>query len=295
MADTFSHAFRKTARFLLSLLLVFSVAATLLAFVLRYIFFNRTSYTKAAHAPAVIESVHAALLNSLESECLFYDLPFETIKTAVSKEVVETLVTTQTSAVYDALFDGTPLPKVQWDPTTLAQTIQTFFDTLPEQDRPSDTAAQTIADDLINSLSPILNIGLSDKLLKQGHGIVQKLLPLQSFSSLAVLWLLLSVALALGLWWVTPKGTAQRLQSVFGMTFFGSSVVAVPLWLLCRYDFPSQLVLGESALKQYINGVLYQIIDYSVILSSVVFCVSAVLLIAAVITKIIPRKPETTP
>lgn len=279
-------SFRKIARFLLSFLLVLSVAATLLSCVLRYVLFDRTAYTKAANSPALVDSVHTTLLNRLESECLFYDLPFETLKTAVSKDVVETLVTAQTSAVYDALFDGEPLPKVQWDNTVLTRTIQSFFDTLPEQDRPTNDAAQTIAADLINSMSPMLRIGLGDKLLAQGHNIIKKLLPFQSFAAITVWLALLSAVLAVGLWLVTPKSTPQRLQTVFGMVFFGSSVVAVPLWLLRWYDLPSRLVLSESALKQYVNGVLYQIVDYSVTVTSVVFAVSALVLIIAVVLRI---------
>lgn len=283
MVDT---SFRKAVRFLLSLLLVFSVAATLLSHVLQYALYDRAAYTKAAHSPELIESVHVALLNGLESECLFYDLPFETMKTAVSKEVVETLVTTQTSAVYDALFDGKPLPTLLWDSAAFTQTIQSFFDTLPKQDRPSDTVAQTIADDLINSLSPILNIGLSDKLLKQGHDMVEKLSPLRVFASLTIPLLIVSAILATALWLLTPKNIPQRLQSVFGMTFLGFSVVAVPLWLLQWYDLPARLVLGESALKDYVDGVLYQIIDHSVTITSIVFAVSAVVLVASVVFRV---------
>lgn len=279
-------SFRKTARFLLSLLLVLSVAATLLSCVLRYALLDRTAYTKAAHSPALVNSVHTVLLNRLESECLFYDLPFETLKTAVSKETAKTLVTAQTLAMYDALFNGAPLPKVEWDGAALTRTIQSFFDTLPEQDRPTNDAAQTIAADLINSMSPMLRIGLSDKLLAQGHSIIKKLLPLQSFATITVWLALLSVVLAVGLWLVTPKSTPQRLQTVFGMVFFGSSVVAVPFWLLRWYDLPSRLVLSESALKQYVNSVLYRIVNYSVTVTSVVFAVSAVLLFTAVVLRV---------
>lgn len=279
-------SFRKTARFLLSLLLVLSVAATLLSCVLRYALLDRTAYTKAAHSPALVNSVHTVLLNRLESECLFYDLPFETLKTAVSKETAKTLVTAQTLAMYDALFNGAPLPKVEWDGAALTRTIQSFFDTLPEQDRPTNDAAQTIAADLINSMSPMLRIGLSDKLLAQGHSSIKKLLPLQSFATITVWLALLSVVLAVGLWLVTPKSTPQRLQTVFGMVFFGSSVVAVPFWLLRWYDLPSRLVLSESALKQYVNSVLYRIVNYSVTVTSVVFAVSAVLLFTAVVLRV---------
>ena len=279
-------SFRKTARFLLSLLLVLSVAATLLSCVLRYVLLDRTAYTKAAHSPALVNSVHTVLLNRLESECLFYDLPFETLKTAVSKETAKTLVTAQTLAMYDALFNGAPLPKVEWDGAALTRTIQSFFDTLPEQDRPTNDAAQTIAADLINSMSPMLRIGLSDKLLAQGHSIIKKLLPLQSFATITVWLALLSVVLAVGLWLVTPKSTPQRLQTVFGMVFFGLSVVAVPFWLLRWYDLPSRLVLSESALKQYVNSVLYRIVNYSVTVTSVVFAVSAVLLFTAVVLRV---------
>ncbi len=283
MADT---SFKKAARVLLSVLLVLAVAATLLSHVLRYVLCDRTAYTEAAHSKTFTKSVHTALLNRLESECLFYDLPFETLQTAVSEQVAETLVTSHMSAVYDALFHGTPLPVIQWDSTALTQTIQVFFNTLPEQERPSDTAAQTIADDLINSMVPILYVGLNDKLLGQGHGIVKKLLPLQSFASLTVWLLLLSVLLSVGLWLVTPKNTPRRLQTVFGMAFLGSSMVAVPLWLLQWYDLPSRLVLGESALKQYVNGVLYQMVDHSVTVVSIAVVVSGLLLVTAVVLRI---------
>ena len=283
MVDT---SFRKIMRFLLSLLLVLSVAATLLSCVLRYALLDRTAYAKAAHSPSLVDSVHTALLNRLESECLFYDLPFETLKAAVSKDVVETLATSQTSVIYDALFHGAPLPKVEWDGAALTRTIQSFFDTLPEQDQPTEDAAKVIADDLINSMSPILSVGLSDKLLMQGHNIIKKLSLLQSFAAITVWLALLSAVLAVGLWLITPKSTPQRLQTVFGMTFFGSALVAVPFWLLWWYDLPSRLVLSESALKQFVNGVLYRIVDYSVTVTSIVFAVSAVLLFTAVVLRV---------
>lgn len=289
MVDTRSRSIIRAA---LSVLLLLSVAATLFAYMVNYSLFDTTCYMKAAESPAFTESVHTAVYDQLESECLFYELPFDTMKTVIDKEQINRLVKEQLVSVGNSIVHEKPMADIVLDTAPFVKAIDTFFASLPEDERPLDNnAAQTIANDLVKAIEPVLHFGVGNTLLKSAQGIMRKLLPLKQFTSLGVVLLLGSIVLAVGVWFLAVGPFSHRLYTVAGLLFLGSSVAAVPMWLLRWYDLPSRLVLGQSALKQYINQVIYSLVDHLTIVTSAVVAVSAVLLITTVVLKL---KPHTT-
>ncbi|MBO5929636.1 MAG: hypothetical protein J6Q42_06435 [Clostridia bacterium] len=284
MVDTRS---RSIFRVVLSVLLLLSVAATLFAYMVGYSLFDATCYMQVAESPAFTESVHTAVYDQLESECLFYELPFDTMKSAIDKEQINHIAKEQLVSVGNAIVEGKPVQDVTLDMVPFVKAIDTFFASLPEDERPlDDNAVQTIANDLVKAIEPVLHLGIGNTLLKSAQGIMRKLLPLKKFTSLSVWFLVASLVLAVSVWFLAVGPFSHRLYTVAGLLFLGSSVAAVPMWLFRWYDLPSRLVLGQSALKQYINQVIYSLVDHLTIVTSTVVAVSAVLLITAVVLKL---------
>ncbi len=275
---------KKAGRFTLSVLLVISMAATFLCCFVKYVFLNRTKYIQAAESPAFLEAVNTAVSETLEAECLFYDLPFETIQTAISEEQIKTTVTSYMVSVYDSLCTGKTLSSVSVDSSLFQAAIDSFFTSLPESERPLDVnASKTIAEDLSKAIAPVLQAGLNDSLVSKGHVVFSATSPLRKIADFSVVFVVLTVVLAVAHWFLGEANRAQRTYSTAGVLLLGCSSVLVPLWLLRWYDLPSRLVLGESSLKQYVNGVLYTTLDNAHTMVLIPFIVCAVLLIVSVI------------
>ena len=132
---------KKVGRLVLSLLLVLSVAATFLSCFVKYVFFNRSLYVQAAESPAFLQAVNTAFGEVLEADCLFYDLPVDTVKTAISEEQVKETVTAYMTSVYDVLCSGETLASASVDSSLFQKAIDSFFASLPEEERPMDPNA----------------------------------------------------------------------------------------------------------------------------------------------------------
>jgi len=281
------------ARFLLAALLCVAVVCLLLTFSLQ-VMFDADIYGKAAQTEAFASALHEEVLEHLDAECLFYGLPYDTIKDAMPMQTVLGVAQERMATVYDTLCRGTKLPSLSLDSAPFKAAIDSFFETLPFEERPLDPdASQTIAKELAESTALVMSIGISDKLIKTAHPLFAENSPLRRVADSSV-WLMLVIALLTAACLYPLKSTLrQRAYSAASTLFVGSAVVAVPTWLFVSLDFPAKLAIGDSALREYVSGVLYIAIDRMTAVTTTAFVISAVLLIASVVWLVKEKNKKT--
>lgn len=284
------NALLAVGRFLLAALLCVAVVVTLLSFSLHSVF-DRGSYINAAESDAFISALYTDVLEHLESECLFYDLPYDTIKTALPAQTVQAVAAARIEMFYNSLQSGNKLPPVELDPAPFKAAIDSFFETLPIEERPLDPdASQTIATELSQSTSLVMSIGISDKIVSTAHPIFADTSPLRRLAnSGAWLWIALLLLAAVSM---IPFGSAicKRFYSTAGALFIGSALVAAPVWLFTGLDFPSKLAIGDSALREFVSAVLYAVIHRTNTVVTAAFIISAALLITSVVWLVTDKK-----
>ena len=288
--DKWQNGLLTVGRFVLAAVLCVALVAALLCFALQTAC-ERGVYIAAAETDAVVSALHTEVLEQLESECLFYDLPYDTMKTALPLDTVKTVVTERASAVHTALATGASLPSVTLSAAPFKTAIDSFFDTLPMEERPLDTdASQTIATELSESLSRVLSMGIGDKVLKTAHPLFARAHRLADMR----VWLLLGVFMLAAVGMIPVKTTfRRRAYSTVGALFLGSAITAVPTWLFASLDFPAKLAIGDSALRDFVRTVLYTVIDRMTVIVTIAFIVSAVLLTASVVWLVKDKKQKT--
>lgn len=281
------------ARFLLAALLCVAVVCSLLAVSLQVVF-NADIYGKAAETEAFVSALHEEVLEHLEAECLFYDLPYDTVKEAMPVQTVQAVALERMEAVYNALHRGTKLPSLSLDAAPFKAAIDSFFETLSFEERPLDPdASQTIAKELAESTALVMSIGISDKLIKTAHPLFAENSPLRRVANMAV-WTVLAVALLAAASLYPFKSTLrQRAYSTASALFIGSAIVAVPMWLFIGHDLPSKIAIGDSALREYVNAVLCTVLDRIGTVTTIAFIVAAVLLIAAIVWLVTEKNKKT--
>lgn len=270
-------------RGVLAILLCVATAAALAVSALQPIV-RRELYVSTAAKENVTQALYADALEFLESECLFYDLPFETLSTALTADMVETVLTTRMGGVYDVLRDGGTLPPITPDPEPFKAAIDTFFETLPEDEKPLDDAASaTIAKEIADGVALVLGMGIGDKLTGKVSAVFSASSPLMGVMAMEwLLWLVVGILTAISL--IPLKSRLyNRAYTTAGALFIGSALTAAPTWLFAGLDFPAQLALGESALREYVKTMLYTIIGRMQTVFTVAFVISGILLIAAVV------------
>ncbi len=268
------------ARLALAAMLCVTLVIALLCSSLRVVF-ERGTYTNIAETDAVVSALYTEVLELLESECLFYDLPYDTMKTALSEDTVKTVLTAHVDAAYETLQNGEPLPTITLDSYPFKAAIDSFFNTLPVEERPLDPdASATIATELSQSLSHVMSMGIGNKVLQTAHPLFVRV---HRFADTSVWWLFAVIVLtAVSL--IPVKATLrQRAYSTTGALFLGSALIAVPTWLFVGLDFPDKLAIGDSALREFVNTVLYTVIDRMNTLVTAAFIVSLLLLIASIV------------
>lgn len=271
-----------------------SLAVSLLLWSAGALFNHRELYVSVAKDDAFIEALEADVRDHLEDECLFYGIPFEVMDGVVTPAQMRAAAKTRMESAYDALCSGGEPDAIVLDTAPFQAVIQAYFDSLPKEEQPLDTeAAATLAKDFADSVSSVMQLGVTAKLLKTAHplfaedALPRKVLRLLPFS------VLITVLFALvGL--IPVKTTLrQRVYGVSGALFVGSALIAVPTWLFVGLDFPATIALAESALREYVRLLLYAVLDRMTLITTTAFVISAMLLIAAVIWLVIEKKEKT--
>lgn len=276
-----------------ALLLVFCCLATLLAIlsaVIKNTLLDESTYVSVTERPGFVEDMTAFVRDELESECLFYDLPFSVIDEALSDARVETFAREYAHNVYETLTTGTALEFPEWQAQPFVDAVNTFFESLPDADRPLDiTAADTVGNELSACAFSMLKAGLDEKLLMVGHRVFSHPLLCRLvdwfgwFVTAAVLFATAGLLLA----W---RQIRYHLYSTALTLGIGSATSFFSFWLLRRYDPASRLALMDSPLKLYVDAVLNAILDEAIYISGWCFGIASVLVLVAIVIQLFPRR-----
>ncbi|MBQ9963976.1 MAG: hypothetical protein IJP14_02520 [Clostridia bacterium] len=277
-------------RFVITAGLCVSLAAVLLLSGLR-VLFDREWYVQTTREPAFVEQLQADIADYLEDECLFYGIPFESVKDVLTEQQIQAAAEKRMASVYDALCSGGEPTAVTVDAAPFTAAIQAYFDTLPAEERPLDTeAAGTIATDFASGVASVMQLGISGKIVATAHpAFAEDSLPRRVLGT--VHWWAVAVLVLTGLSLI-PYGSTlhKRAYSTTGALFIGSALAAVPTWLFVRLDFPASIALGESALREYVQLLLYTVLDRLNVITATAFAISAVLLLASVVWTVCSKK-----
>lgn len=281
-------------RGLVCVLLCTFFLVTLLSAFVKFTLFDQSEYRAVVEKEGFSEEMAGFVREALEAECLFYDLPFTILDATVTEEFADQFSRAYAENLHEALFEGSEMKIPPVDSELYRAAIVDYFATLPKEEQPLDNdAAATIADAFSQTASLVLQSGISDRLLQPAGRVLTHPLLVQmesSFSHLVtVTGALLIVGLLLGI------GCFRRqCYCLCGALTVGSMLFFVPVWLLWKYDLPEKLVLGESPLRLYVDGILYRFFDELWHLAAVAFIVSAVLLLIAIVAHSWPTTVKTT-
>lgn len=275
-------------------LLMLSLAATILLFCVRHILLDESVYNAIPETDGFVEGMTAYVLEDLNNECDVYDNGdklFEKLEAVVTKDRVEALSRRYAESVYDSLITGEEPEKIAVDSAVYRSAIDAFFATLPAEERPDEESASlTMAKELADSTAAVLQSGLVDKVLPQAHRYIYGNATVQRLSSLFGWAVAATVVLtALNLMWF-GSDFRRRAYATAGALFLGSSLVFVPFCLIQQHGIADRLVLGHSPLKLYVDGVVNGLIDGMTAVALWVFIVCGVLLLAAIAALVWPPR-----
>lgn len=285
---------RPLLHMLVSVLLIVSTAVAVLLCATDRVVFSESVYSNLIKDTAFTDTMRTYLLDDLEAECLFYDVPFDKVKTAVTTEWVNDLSSDYMAIAYDTLHKGSSEREFSVDPAPYRAVLQNFFASLPENERPLDEkAAETIAKELAQSTQQVLAGGMINTVLDYGYRFVygnELLRRVMGYGGWAVTAVLVLTILSL-----LPFGSTwrQRAYATAGSLFLGSALAFVPLWLLQRYGLAARLALGASPLKLYVTGIVDGMIDGMTATAGWIFVGTAVLLVAAVVVLALTKNHKT--
>ncbi len=267
------------------------LAASVLLCCLRGIVLSETVYRELPSEPSFVKAMTGYVLSDLESECLFLDLPYDSVKTAVTAEWIEELSVQYADSLYEAMTTGGEVRDLTVDSTRYREAIDAFFATLPADERPDEAVSAELAEELAAGTARVLQSGLVEKVVPAAHRLLfgnATVKKVASFSGLAIAATVLFVVLSL-LWFGSTL--RRRVYATAGALFVGSAFVAVPLWLVQRYNLADKLAVGgDTPLKLYIEGIVNGIVDRMTEVALWAFAIGAVLLVAAVVWLVWPPK-----
>lgn len=290
MGNPFIRFIRRVGCVVAAAFLCLSMVVTLAAFSLR-IALRQDWFITASSTDRFVDTLHAEALDYFQDECLFYGLPFETLKSVVTRGAVQEAATAFFPSVYTDWQTGQDTAKIVFDPLPLKEAIDRYFATLPNGEKPLDTtASSTISGEIAQGLSLVLQAGVGGMVDTIGSAVYAKSGSLYRIASLS-LWMAVLTVMFTGIFFLLCQGTIRRrLYYTIGWLFIGASLVAVPVWLLVRYDLPKKIAIGQSALRVFLEEILYGISQHICFLTTVTFVVTFVALIVATILLVKKQK-----
>lgn len=284
----------KIGRIVLPVLLCLLLIATIASVFLNAIVYEEEVYTTAVCTDSFQDALYSYLRTGMEDECLFYDLPFSILDKGLDGEDIAAVTEEYTKAVYGSLKSGEKKEFPTLSPDPLEREINAYFASgEAEEGLGNSSDSRIIAEEMSKTASAMLYAGVSDTFLDVGHRVfgISILIKFASLMPIligvTVLFLVLSLLSGIG-------DFPRQAYRTFGGLTIGASLVFVPVWLLCRYDLPSRLVLGDSPLKLYVNTIFYAITDKMFTVSLWMLVITAILLIASVVWVVLSGKHSVT-
>ena len=282
-----------------AVVLAVACAATVLLTCLQFGVYDERVFRDIPEDPTFVEKMQNTVLDVVEHDCTSVcGIPFEVLKPTVTADRVGTWAKQYCDKLYDSLRTGQKVSDFTIDPAPYRDAIVAYFESVPEADRdeefPTDAAeiaeiAEENASELARSTASVFEAGFPKKVFDYGHRLLYGdtlLRKAAAFWPLCALAMLVLIAVCLLPW----RAWRSRVYGAAGALFVGSALVYVPLQLLQRHDLARDIKWGQSPTRWYMEGILNGTIDRMTAIALGVFIVAAVLLVAAVVVTVWPKK-----
>ncbi len=282
-AKTVLSVCRSVGSVVLTILVALFSFLGVLSFALKTTVADEANYIAVAHDPAFSEQMMSYVREDLESECLFYDLPFTVLDEALSLEQIRTFSLEYVAGVYDSLLYGAELESPEWGAQPFITAVQHFFDSLPAEEKPFDeTAAVTVGTELADCTAAFLKGGIRERFLEMGHRLFLHPLFGALLGKIPVFFLL-AVVCVVGIFLC---GWRKWKESVYA-SCFALSLSAFLAWvsfeLLNRYDLMERIALADSPLKLYIESFYNSFLQEALSVTSFCLLITVVLFLVSIV------------
>ncbi len=282
------------SRSVLFVLLMLSFTITLLLFCLLHIVLSDTVYRSMPEDETFVSEMTEIVLKDLEDDvCEFYGFPYEVLRTAVTPEWVKELSRQYTGSLYAATVGGGEVAAPPIDSDAYYRVILDFFNDLPAEERMEnpEEEARLLAEECAASTAQVLQSGLVERVIPPAHRYIYGNATVKFAAGLFFPMVGVTALLSLlSLLWFGSTWR-QRLYATAGSLFLGSTLLAVPLWLIRRYDLAGNLAIGaKTPLKLYVDGILNGLVERMTTVAVWVFAVCAALLLVSVVAAVWPSE-----
>lgn len=270
---------------ILSVFLVLFSLLSILSVVFRSAIVDEENYRKAVQTPSFSEKMKGYMREELESECLFYDLPFSVLDEALVAENIDAFVVRYAEELYSALLNGTAIAISDWDSQPFVDAVQHFFDTLPLEEKPFDpNAAQTVGTELSDYTVFLLKGGIRESFLKMGykifsHPLIVKLIEKLTFFFWMAIVCVLGILLCS---WSDWRKGGYIISFMLGISSF---LALVPFWLLDRYSLMERISLADSPFKLYVESIFNSILHEAITITATCFLVTTGLFLLSIVLR----------
>lgn len=266
-------------------LLCVSISVFLMAIVVGVALFDTAPYTRYINKDSFMEHILPLSKQAIEAECLFYGVPPDLFEGEPFASELYSFAQQQLTETQATVHNRIVLPTTP-DPTRYCRAVDSFLNTLPAEDRPSDTTvSQTIGTSIAQAAYGSVQLSLPPSVVALVRDTTENSL----LNSLTASWPWWIVLIALALWLGTVYGPSptQRWYRLSLAAAVGSAMVFVPIWLLQWYDLPSRLSIGESMMTWSFDAIYTAKMNQLLLITGIVTAVTTGSLVvsAAFVTK----------
>lgn len=252
---------------------------------------DESTYKKYVISDDYVAQLENIIIDRLESEALFYDIPVEYVNAAVDTDTLYLLSENYITELIAALKTGGELPTSEYSVDKFAVQINRYLNDNPEiavyfEQETINELSVVFADTVNNVLNNFININAIASAARTVYSNKYINLLADSFYYIVIAALLCGIGIIL----LNLKNVLWGIYKCFGTIWCGSVLLFVPAKLIENYDLPSKLILEQGPFKVLLDGILYSFTDVCVKYSTVIFASASAALAISIILLIVFQK-----
>lgn len=259
------------------------------------LFLDENRYVEQVVNESYIASIEEILLDRLEADSLYYDIPFEYIINSVKTDQLKTL---SEKYVYDlvvALKSGGEFPYITCDRSIMRAEIDRYLTDNPDigmyyEEETIIELTEGFSATVDNTLNSFFDKSIVTNTARKLYSN-NKL----HFISNSFYWIIaIGGVSAVLILIIGFKNIRAAFYKVSASVWCGSVLLFIPVKILHSEDIISGLILEKGPFKTLIEGIYRILMDYSVKWSAIYLIISSVLLLASIILLIFIKEKKAT-
>lgn len=247
-------------------------------------FLDEAIYTDQIVTDEYVDEIENILIERLEADSLFYDIPIDYILAGLDRAELESISAEYVRALIQSFKSGAQIPKAEYDAAYFENEIKRYLADNPDigsfyEEETVIEIAGELKLTVDHALNSFIDIGVIESIVRSAYSNKYIAFAANNFYSFVGVGVLLAAILFI----LNGKKILWGIYSALGSVWCGAVLLFVPAYIIKSNNFLANTILEKGPFKLLLNGIYELLIGRLMSFSTILFIVSSVALLVSII------------